>query len=156
MYASNSLCIPYLIWNTIWLILALLGNYTPLGNVLGGLKATLSVENVMRGIFLHGYFEPFWFMFQLIVLVIICPIIYILLKNKWIGLMCIISYFLFSCFGFRLNEVLFPSSDMVLIYLIGAWIGIHNIEIFTVRKKKKAMLFVYVSISGLLYILRNY
>ena len=142
-----SLCIPYLVWNTVWFIIALLGNYTPLGTLLGGVKATLSLENILRGVFLYGYFEPFWFIFQLIIMTAACPLIYLLLRNKWIGLAWIIAVFIALCFGFRFNTWLFPNSNMVLIYLIGAWIGIHHFSFFTERRSKLHALagfFVYI------------
>lgn len=131
-----SLCIPYLVWNTVWFVLALLGNYTPLGAVLGGVKASFSLENMLKGIFLYGYFEPFWFMFQLITLTAACPIIYLLLRNKKVGMVVILSFFAAICAGFKLSPKLFPNSNMVLFYLIGAWIGIHYFSSFTTRRSK--------------------
>ena len=131
-----SLCIPYLVWNTVWLILALLGNYTPLGAFLGGVKAELTFENVLLGIFRYRYFEPFWFMYQLIVVTALCPVIYLLLKNKWVGLIGIIALYMASCFGFRFPEILFPNSNMVLLYLLGAWIGLHHFPAFHARRSK--------------------
>jgi len=143
-----SLCIPYLLWNTMWLILALLGNYTPLGIFLGGVKVSLSIENVLRGIFLYGNFEPFWFIYQLIVLTALCPVIYLLLRNKWAGLVWIFLYYVAFCFGFELNSELLPNSNMVLFYLIGAWIGIHHFSFFASRKNK-----IHAVISFSIYIL---
>lgn len=131
-----SLCVPYLIWNTAWLILALLGNYTPLGALLGGVRATASLENILKGIFLYGYFEPFWFLFQLIVLTAACPAIYLLLKNKWIGLIGIFALFAGLCCGLKTNMILLPDVRMVVYYLIGSWIGLHCFDAFTARKSK--------------------
>lgn len=76
-----------------------------------------------------------------------CPLIYLLLKNKWVGLAWIIAVFIALCFGFRFNTWLFPNSNMVLIYLIGAWIGIHHFSFFTERRSKLHALagfFVYI------------
>lgn len=143
-----SLCIPYLIWNTFWLLLALLGNYTPLGTVLGGVKASFSLGNILSGIFLYGYFEPFWFIFQLIVLTALCPVIYLLLKNKWIGLIGIFGFYIAICFGFQLDPKIFPNTDMVLYYFIGAWIGIHNFSAFTARRNK-----IYAVTGLIIYLL---
>ena len=131
-----SLCIPYLAWNTMWLILALLGYYTPLGALLGGVKAAFTWENILRGIFLFGYFEPFWFIYQSIILTALCPLIYLLLKNKWVGLIAIVSFYIAYCFGLQFNRLLFYSTEMVLPYLIGAWIGLHGFTWFTTRKTK--------------------
>lgn len=142
-----SLCIPYLTWNTFWLLLALLGYYTPLGMLLGGVKAPLSLKNVLNGIFLYGYFEPFWFILQLIVLTACAPIIYLILKNKRVGLIGIFVYFILSCFDFKFNTILLPNSNMVLVYLIGAWIGIHHFTVFSSRKSKMQALiglFLYI------------
>ncbi len=135
-----SLCIPYLVWNTAWLVLALLGNYTPLGALLRGVKASLSLKNILNGIFLYSYFEPFWFIFQLIILTALCPLIYLLLKNKFIGILVIIAFFLASSCGITLNSILFPSTNAVLFYLTGAWIGIHAYHKFTTRSSKKTAL----------------
>ena len=143
-----SLCVPYLIWNTIWLCLALLGHYTPLGIFLGGVKTSFSIRNIFNGIFLYGNFEPFWFIYQLIILTVFCPLIYLLLKNKWIGLGWIIVFYVASCFGFKLSKTLFPNSNMVILYLIGAWIGLHHFSDFTARRSR------IQAISGLIiYIL---
>jgi surface polysaccharide O-acyltransferase-like enzyme len=135
-----SLCIPYLVWNTIWLVLALLGYYTPLGIFLGGVKASLSCETVLKGILLYEFFEPFWFIFQLILLTAVCPLIYLLLKNKWIGLIVMVSLFVASCFDFKPAGTLFPNADTVLFYMIGAWVGIHHFLFFTTRRSKKVAL----------------
>ena len=131
-----SLCIPYLVWNTMWLMLALLGYYTPLGALLGGVKAAFAWENIFRGIFLFGYFEPFWFIYQSIILTALCPVIYLLLKNKWIGLIAIAGFYIAYCFGLQFNSLLFYSTEMILPYLIGSWIGLHGFAWFTKRKTK--------------------
>jgi len=131
-----SLCVPYLAWNTLWLILALLGNYTPLGTFLGGVKAAFTWQNVLRGIFLYGYFEPFWFIYQSILLTALCPLIYVLMKNKWIGLVAIVAFYISLCFGLKNYTTLFHNTGMILPYLIGAWIGIHCFEWFTTRRTK--------------------
>lgn len=142
-----SLCIPYLVWNTIWLVLALLGNYTPLGAFTGGVKVAFSVKAVLAGIFLHGQFLPFWFLLQLILLTALCPVIYLLMKNKWVGIITIAVFYILYCFGFRLNATLFADTSMVVFYLIGAWIGIHSFDLFASRRNKSQAavgFFVYV------------
>lgn len=132
-----SLCIPYLTWNTVWLLLAFLGYYTPLGAFLGGVKAPFSWINIFNGIFLHGFFEPFWFILQLIVLTALCPVFYLLLKKKWIGLVSIAAIYLMLCLKVPLNNVLINNPGMVICYLAGAWIGLHYFDMFAERKNKK-------------------
>ena len=124
-------------WNTIWLILGLLGYYTPLGAFAGGVKISLSLENVLRGVFLHGQFEPFWFMLQLIIMTAFCPVIYLLVKNKWVGIVAITAFYILYCFGFRFQQPLVPDTSMVIYYLIGAWVGVHYFDLFTGKRGKK-------------------
>lgn len=143
-----SLCVPYLIWNTLWLLLALLGYYTPLGLLTGGVKTAFSLEAVLKGIFLHGQFEPFWFILQLIVLTALCPVVYLLLKNKWVGIITITAFYMLYCFGFRLHATLFANTSMVIFYLLGAWLGIHYFDFFASRKKK-----TFARVGVIVYIL---
>lgn len=131
-----SLCIPYLVWNTLWLLLALLGYYTPLGNFLGGVKAAFTWENILAGIFLHRFFEPFWFIRQSILLAVLCPLIYLLLKNRWVGLVAIAAFYAACFLGLHFSTYLFYDTDMILFYLIGAYIGIHGFQSFTSQKPK--------------------
>lgn len=132
-----SLCIPYLVWNTFWLILSLLGYYTALGALTGGVKAPFSLKNILYGIFLYSNFEPFWFLCQLILLTALCPAIFLILKNKRFGILAIICYYCLYCFGFRLPKPFFQDSSMIIFYLIGAWIGIHYYDLFTRRTSRK-------------------
>lgn len=135
-----SLCIPYLIWNAFWMFIALLGYYTPFGFLTGGVKAQFSVMNVLKGIFLNEYFEPFWFIKWLIVLTVLCPIIYALLRRKIVGIVMIVAVYILSCFDF----VWLPDLSSVIFYLTGAWVGIHYFEFFTSRKKIRYAVFCIV------------
>ena len=133
----HSLCIPYLIWNTIWLLFAILGQDTTLGGYLGGIKTQLTLEAVISGIFLHKFFEPFWFMLQLIVLTALSPIIYTLVRNKVIGVFVIGLLIILNFIGVKAEGVLIRNQNMVIVYMIGAWIGIHHFEWFTKQWSKK-------------------
>lgn len=128
-----SLCIPYLVWNSIWLLLALLGYYTPLGLFLGNIRTAFSWEAVLRGIFLHGFFVPFWFILQLIVFTALCPVIYLFLKNKWVGLGTICLASVAHALGFPAESTVLPNPVMLIFYLWGAWIGLHAFPVFTRR-----------------------
>lgn len=132
-----SLCVPYLIWNSVWVGLAIIGYYTPLGKLLGGVRCPASIKAVFEGIFLHRFFEPFWFMLQLIVLTILSPVIYLLLRNKIFGLMSIAAVFALSTSGVWNEGLLIESPKMVCMYMIGAWIGMHHFEWITFKLRKK-------------------
>lgn len=132
-----SLCIPYLFWNTFWLVLALLGNYTPLGAFTGGCRTELTLQAVLRGVFLHEFFTPFWFIQYLIVFTLFCPVIWFLVAHKVIGMTVIILYFIANigvdCLGISTLWI----NTSLFYYLIGAWIGIHGFDEFTSKKSGK-------------------
>ena len=156
-----TLCVPYLTWNSIWLMLAMLGHYTPLGAFLGGVKTAFSWQALFSGVFLHAFFEPFWFVLQLIMLTALSPILYYLLKNKWGGVITILAYFILSSLNLPPANILLPFPNTVLYYLIGSWIGIHSYESFAIRKPKgpalaAAVLFLLCSIYfGIRHLLPN-
>ncbi len=146
-----SLLVPYLLWNSIWLCLALLGYYTPLGAVLGGVKTAFSWEAVFSGVFLYGYLEPFWFVWQLIVLTLCCPLIYLLLKNKWVGLLAIAGFYVACCLGMEFPPIFFPAKHKILFYLVGAWVGMHHFEVFSARRSKKIAVGGFLLFLAVLY-----
>lgn len=153
-----SLCVPYLLWNSFWLIIALLGNYTPLSSLFGGVKAELSLQNIIQGVFFHKFFQPFWFIHQLIVLTALCPLIYIIMKNKLVGIVSILSYFILYCSGFEFNPGFLPNTSCVIYYLIGAFIGLHCFEAFAARRKKLSSVIaivIYLICTILIHYIRN-
>lgn len=69
----HTLLIPYMLWNLIYYVIYLLR--TP-----GTYINILSIEDA---IFNFRYNPAFWFMFQLILLTVITPILFYFLKNLW-------------------------------------------------------------------------
>lgn len=145
---SKSVLIPYLFWNSLWVIIGLLGQYTSLSSLTGGVKCPLTFKAIIGGIFLRQYNTPFWFIQCIIILMLLCTLIYCLLKNKWVGLTVITIYYILYCAGFRLNSDLFYTSDSVVYYLLGAWIGIHYYNQFKKQQSaKNAILGVVVFVG---------
>lgn len=90
----------------------------------------------------------FWFVFDLILFAIACPIIYTLLKNKIIGIITILISYVLFCVNIRLPGKIFYRSDAILYYLVGAYIGIHFFKEFATRLVGKwrvfSMLVVFI------------
>ena len=45
----------------------------------------ISIKNVFQGVLYFKYLPVFWFMFYLIIYIILGPVLYLALKNKWGG-----------------------------------------------------------------------
>lgn len=139
-----SLVIPYLFWNVIWTIFNLICSYTFISNFfIGREKVEVNALSLIKGIFLYDNYGPLWFIFNLIVFSLFCPLIYSLLKNRWVGICVIIAVYAMYIFGIKLPEQYFFRADSIIFYLVGAYIGIHHFESFT---KKKSMLISICSI----------
>jgi len=74
----------YLIWNIIYTCYKLVKTNIGFLAVLGRSHevTALNMENILKGIFLHEYSVPWWFMLQLVVLELMAPLIWKALQKK--------------------------------------------------------------------------
>ena len=120
----KSLVIPYLLWNTIWLIFNMIISVIPFisSKIATRELFTFNITNILEGIFLFKYNGPFWYVCALIIFTVLCPLIYFMVKDPKIGLLSIILFICLYLCGLKLP---FIRSDIIIFYLIGAYLGIH-------------------------------
>lgn len=125
---AKTLLTPYLIWNTIGLMVAILCFITPLSSLISGRESfSFSFENIFQGIFLYKYNFQFWFLYDLIIYVLLTPIIYLLVSHKTIGFFtCLITLALPMFFDHFLGVDL----HFTTFYFIGCFIGKHYLSLF--------------------------
>lgn len=144
MSRVKTLVIPYLFWNFVWTMFQYICSYTFISNFfVGREKAQFSLCDLLQGIFFYKY-SPFWFIFDLIVFVALCPFIYTLLRNKWIGAIVIVLAAITCESGYAFLEQVLFRRDVLVYYLIGAYVGIHFYDWFTRRKNQ------WISIGALI------
>lgn len=148
----RTLLIPYLIWNTINTIFELFCSYSFASKYfIGREKAMFTLDTFVYGILFHEY-SIFWFVFNLIVFTIFCPLIYLLLKNKRGGGLVILVAYILYCFDIGIPKSLFFRDDSILYYMVGSYIGIHYFEWFSSRmeqtKKNKILIMVLLLMSS--------
>lgn len=120
-----SLVIPYIVWNILFTVLWSL--IEPEAVVID------SIPTALKTIFLYHFNSIFWYIYQLIIFTIACPIIFFVVKNKKmfaasIGLLCV---YLAICKNDL--SLLTVKIDSLLYYLIGAFLGVHYCEIPKIR-----------------------
>lgn len=132
----HSLLIPYMAWNT----LALLLFYVKSSNVLGDVSLQSGEEFSLLK-YLSGYWSfyftegvpvngPLWFVRNLMVVCLLTPLLYRLLRGRlgWLFLLfaavCVSCEFLIPIHGFDIFSILFFS--------IGAWLQLHNVNIINI------------------------
>lgn len=117
----SSLVIPYIFWNFVtWLFFTVCTHITLISTRMNMEPTDLSPVGIIKAILLSEY-TPLWFVGNLIVYSILAPLIFDLLKNKYVGSVAIIGL---------ATVVLVLKIDTLLIqwlpiYLIGCMLGLH-------------------------------
>ena len=116
----RTLLIPYLIWNTIWMLFQFAVSYSPVSQYfVGRAKLELNVLNVFLSIFHWKANGPFWFIFNLMVFMIASPLIYYLMKNRYVGIISIIALIILLQFDFGIPESIFLEKDSIIYFMFG-------------------------------------
>ena len=145
-----TLVIPYLLWNTTWLIWEFVRSYSFVSKLSAADQPIpLTITAILKGIFFHGYNQPFWFMFNLIIFSLAAPIVFLIIKNKWVAITAIVGLSALSVFGIHIPTVIFYDPNSIIFYLMGATIGYHFFDFICKKSGKKmqiisgVFLFVY-------------
>lgn len=147
----NTLLIPYIIWNTIWMIFTLLIKYIPaISSKIESLKLfEPSLVNVFKGVFLFEYSGICWYVFFLMVYALLSPLIYYFMLKKWRGIVLLIGAFIISGFKYNnewLNYVnLFNS---LFFYCLGVYLAIHHYSFINKEYRIREIILALVGCIG--------
>lgn len=138
----RSLVIPYLSWNTIYLIFSIIATSFLSKYFIEREPMQISFSECLKAIFLFKQNGHFWFIFDLIVFFVLSPIFYMLLKNRALGVVSILAIVIpLVCI---IPDTSLPSSVFYL--MIGAYLGIHHFQWITSTSKKKTI----IGIAGII------
>lgn len=142
-----TLCIPYLIWNTLCMLFDIICSYTFISSFLSGRKLfVMSLGNILNGILLHGSNIPFWYILYLIIFVLLSPLFDLIIRNKYVGIVSIIVLSVLSIL--KIGSSYGLNYDAIVFYLLGALIGKHYFETVT-RKTSR----ICQTLSGIFLII---
>ena len=133
-----TLVIPYLLWNTIWMLWEIFTSYSFLARFSTGQPYPLNPISILKGIFFYNCNVPFWFVFNLIIFSFAAPIIFLIIKNIYVGIISVIILTVISLFGMHLPTDLFYYPLAIVFYLIGAIIGYHFFD-FASKKSSRPL-----------------
>ena len=87
-----SVLIPYVVWNLIYYLGYMAASrFLAIRSVVGRDIIPFSVQEIWRAVSQYAYAPIFWYLYQLIFLIIVSPMIYALVKNRAIGLFWIVG-----------------------------------------------------------------
>ncbi len=150
-----TLVIPYLLWNTIWMLWEIFTSYSFLAKFSqDSAPFPLTLTNILKGVFFYGCNVPFWFVFDLIVFSLLAPLVFLIIKNKYVGIISVIALSVVSLFGVHLPEKVFYYPMAIVFYLIGAIIGHHFFD-FAAKKSSNRVQVVSGVVLAAYIILKN-
>ncbi len=143
-----TLVIPYLLWNTIWMLWEIFTSHSFLARFSeNNVPHPLTLASILKGIFFYDCNIPFWFIFDLIIFSLAAPIVFLIIKNKYVGIISVITLSIVSLFGIYLPMSVFYYPMAIVFYLMGAIIGYHFFE-YACKKSTKIL-----QISSLVFLL---
>lgn len=114
----GSILIPFIIWNTVSVILELAKG----GNVMDGGVLDFVVKNYL---FIRGTGcanGPLWYLFRLMEYIVIAPLVFFIAKNKWLAAGAEI---VLLAANYQLGIGYFDFSYWLPVYIVGAYVGIN-------------------------------
>ena len=136
-----TLVIPYLLWNTIWMLWEIFTSYSFIAKFsTDSAPFPLTLPSILKGIFFYGCNIPFWFVFDLIIFSFAAPLLFLIIKNKYIGICSVICLSIVSLFGIHLPMDVFYYPMSVVFYLIGGGIGYHYFDYASKKSSKPAQI----------------
>ncbi len=120
----QSILIPYVLWNLIYYAGYALGSRLPfITQVMGKGVIPFHLESIADAVLHSRYLYVFWYLQQLILLLVLAPVLYLLLKRVWTGVI-----FLAAVFAAVWMAADFPclNEDALFYYGMGAFLALHG------------------------------
>ncbi len=123
----KSLLIPYICWNLIYyfgyLAASKVGALAPIVNRPG---MTFSLGDMVDAMVFYKSNPVFWFMYQLILLVALAPVIYMFIQNIWSGILFLTVLLAGVFFRVSLPRV---NLDALFYYSVAGYLALHSKEL---------------------------
>lgn len=93
---AKSVLMPFLAWSSIYLLFYLVGS-TVFSGMLND-PILLDPLSIIKYIVFYRYSFALWYMYQLMMYLLLTPIIFFVIKKRWIAVLLLVACFLFSVF----------------------------------------------------------
>ena len=120
----HSLLVPYLLWNTIYYVAYVAASRIPgLQTIANRTDLVITPSGAWQAITKYTFNPVFWFMYQIILLVLLAPVLYLFLKNIWTGAAFLLVLLVALFKGVALPEL---NLDALIYYSFAAYAALHG------------------------------
>ena len=146
---TKTICLPYLLWNAFGMIFYMVITHIPFAaNMMNnGEVISLTLPNVVEGVFFHKYYFTFWYLKDLIGLIAISPVLLVLLRNKCVALMSIIVSAVAVLL--KLDFVIFEGTSL-LFFMIGGYAITYTKDFFENKENSAWKWLLAVTLTGII------
>lgn len=150
-----SLIIPYLLWNTVWMLWEIFCSYSFISVFSeSGDTYPLTLASILKGIFFYQCNGPFWFVFDIIIFSLAAPLLFLIIRNKYIGIASVVCLSVASLYGIYIPIDLFYYPTSIIFYMTGAIIGYHFFD-YACQKSSKPMQIISTVILSAYILAKN-
>ena len=118
-----SVVIPYTVWNLLYYLGYVIATRLPMvERVVGKDPIPFTIEETLRAVLHYGYAPVFWYLYQLIILLVLAPAVYVFVKNKVVG----------ACYLAALAAAIYlrmdtghPNTDALFYFSFAAYAAVH-------------------------------
>lgn len=147
-----TLLLPYFIWNFIYyLVHYLIPKIPGMENSIDNSVQVFSWQGLLDALIHYRYNPIFWYLQYLIIFVILCPVLYLALKNRYLGAAFLLVLLVLRS-GYFIdfeNEFLGALGNWLVVYGAGAYAGLH----FKTRIEHEAPSGLILAASGILAVI---
>lgn len=120
----RSILVPFVLWNFLFYLGYVTGSRLPwLGEVMGKGVIPFRFDAMIDAILHYTYNYVFWYLYQLLILIALAPVLYLCLKNYYAGIV-----FQLVLWAFLLSGGWLPilNLDALIYYSFAAFLGLHG------------------------------
>ena len=138
-----SVLIPFFLWNLLYYLFHLIPSLllSAVG-VSGAEYVPVNGRAIFGALFQYSYNPVFWYLGELILLIVLAPLLYLLVRGRRAGLIVLLLSFLSAMF-WPVLPVHLVNEDALFYYLLGAYAAMHKKE--WIEEGRKVGLLAFVS-----------